>query len=797
MPDAGNETNLTPAPLDQTTITLAQGGAVSSAVSGSATQNPNLNFDPTAISQTLPNGQTTTYVKDASSAVSPMAPSLDNQTTISVNATPNTTLENALNPYIDVGYHITLGLVSNAAVAEMKASGDSHQDITPDQYIVFASTGDNQTGGNAASQSGSLGDNNDLNYTGDYYNIQYLSFRNIVGHYPQNPLIAVIVDGSMKIYEPYGFSFREDLNIMAEQVGYPEYQSPSYYVYRMEIWFHGYDPKTGAWNPQIPIPAPNPLNKNAVLKSIVYFLTITAVKAKVTPSGTFYDLSFQIFSHYQTRVENTYLHQDSANKGGIKITGNTETFGSFLKDLANLLHQQILDDTEQRLDVTYQFICPSFLFNAPFIEPARVDVTNSVDYATNSGSYASVADRIDLYTMINNVMLNVSVVRELLVQYNDSQFINPTIWWNVRHIESSSSPNQYSLQDNANRKYNFQYIIEPVVSYRSRVPAVTSQWNDQVQPQNQQARVNNAVNYGMLYRKYDYFFTGDNSEIIDFQFTFKNFFYMQIPYSGHEVTLHGQNHNTADLAVNVEQQLTQNAQGSQSSSIINIVPATTGLTLSDLGISAPPQSASGVNNAPNQHQSQGRTFSLPSVGDYGSYADAQLALTARDQYLRFDMINAQMTVRFDPQWLLNPYMTGRDRTPLLDSGTSATPGDPTDNITLYAHVDRMIYLNAYAPNQAGFMNPNTAVGNTRPTPILAGFYQVVQIDNVFEGAKFYQTMNMIKYDNTNYFSQNSGANSQIQQNATSSTNTPTFSTSGSAGPSGVDPSAATPLTPAG
>lgn len=108
------------------------------------------------------------------------------------------------------------------------------------------------------------------------------------------------------------------------------------------------------------------------------------------------------------------------------------------------------------------------------------------------------------------------------------------------------------------------------------------------------------------------------------------------------------------------------------------------------------------------------------------------------------MLSLQMTVRFDPVWLLNPYMDGSDF-------TATFTGDTEKGVPVDVHMDRAVFLKIRVPEQRKYLNPGSYDVEAARESIITGFYQVLTIVNEFEGGKFVQKLNMFKYPHFNYF----------------------------------------------
>lgn len=748
-------------PDPNATPTLKQGGAFDNLSLGT---NTDLNFG-SALGGENPDSTNFRPSPD-DGALAPQAPPSDNapqQVLVERIERADWVNDNCLNGYVDVTYGISLAMVSLDAVRE-NIQGDSEIKSDPyglsrDQYVVFASTADATT---------------DPDTPLDYYNIQSFSFFSGVGHLPQNPMTAAIWDGKMRIFEPHGFALREDIEKMRKLLGYDPV-APWNFIYRMEIWFSGYNPDTGEWVSRIPIPKTN----SDFIPSVVYYLTITTIDAQVASNGTEYQLSFQMYSHKTWRSDAlTYRMEgqpsggagSSAGAGGAKNAAQSTdvtfgpgtsapTFRSFIKVMIDTLRLQVLNDTEQRLDITYKVYGPTWLFDEKFDGKAeKVGIAHgSVSPDSSSGQLVQAAKDIDIFTLFYKVMDHLPVVRQLLVQKANPELTNPRVTWNVRtNIQYTGT---FKQEHNGYDKYTFEYFIEPVMSFRA-VDTDTPDRNKKTEYGNQLARAQNIIDYGMLLRVYDFWFTNDNSEIIDFNFKFKNFY--SEPFPGTSIGVdslrnQSQQGDNPDEKKEFADRLKAQTQDAQK---VTFVAPQTSQSLSEvLRIAVPPQSSS--NQQPSayiQGDLYRGTYLAPATQNvqHGEASgDWALYQRSKEIYFRYDMVSANMRVRFDPVWLLNPYMAGGDFTPHLANDKVAS-GDGSGDKTLYIHTDRVIFIKAFAPVQSDFMNPLRQAGSSRQSPFLGGFYQVLWAVNEFDGGRFTQNLNLVKYTHLNGFASLSG-----------------------------------------
>jgi hypothetical protein len=654
--------------------------------------------------------------------------------------------DNPLNDFIDVTYHITLAMVSQAAVTDKisKAplpttpSADA-SGVTADDYIVFASTADAQT----------------RKTNDEYYNIQNFTFTNFLGHVPQNPMVAIIWDAKMQMFEPYGFKFREDLDAMSKALGYKPQIEPLNYVYRVEIWFSGWNPQMGEWVQNIKIP----LTDDVSLNSVVYYLTITTTEAQVTPQGTEYALSMQTYSHKAMRADALIYRMEgialkdsnatpaaqeaAAQQKGVKLSVNPNlSFGAFIKILIKRLRDQVKADTKCRgfpgLDIEFEVIGPKWLLDQPFSSSKDIQIAHgAVNYDNDSGSYTYASQNVDILTLLYQVMDHIPLVRQLLLRQDDPEFREPTVAWNIRtNIQYPGNP---SAVINGFDGYKYTYYIEPVVSYRSRTTEPDVR-NLRVDTVNQQQRAANIQSFGMLQRVYDFYFTNDNSEIIHLDYRFKFFYQEPFPSGGNTLADQGQQRNNANYSDT--RTATQERQAPPQYRFG--VPGTSQSLNTVLAQPADPQSSTSTDiSAAGKHQGLVREqYFETSTKDQTAEPDMVLYLHAKSQYFRYDMISVNMTVRFDPVWLFNPYAAGGDFTPRLPQVDSAQGA-------FYAHIDRVIFINARKPDQSDFMNPYRTSGGSAGFPSFSGFYQVLTAVNEFEGGKYVQKINMIKYPHLN------------------------------------------------
>lgn len=631
--------------------------------------------------------------------------------------------DNPLNDYLDVTYNLTMGLVRESklrAIQEALPSGANMSSMLGrDDVRVFASTGEAST--NIISSS-RLADR--INY----YNIRAMTMENLMGHQPQNPLMSTMYDMKIKLYEPYGFRFNEDMRLLGEELGYTDI-APGRFVYRVELWFSGYK-QTGQWVDKIPIASFN----QRTINKLTYFVVITQVDGRVTATGTEYDLSITPLSHFAWRPE------DMTTEASSVWSGEGNTFGDFLKDFARNLRDQKVDRSHGILDREYEFIVPNILRDAQFNTSMKASEHGYVKFKKGGGYEITSGEKIDIQTVLLNVMADLPVVQDLRLQENDNDdFLRPTIAWNIRFNTIYGNEQTPEIYDY--KKVKYQYIIEPFITFK-RGPITPKNFQTMTKTENQTARVKEMLRYRMIVRVYDYLFSGGNSEVIDCEFRYRAFWYESLDTFDDSLEKTGL--NTGETVTVTAEQRKGEAIGDGGVEVQNS-PGNADLDSQFTRLTGVRPNVAGSLAGPAEERMKREAFGVNNL-QYSQNADSsekdakkQRYMQASDLYVRNDMLQAEIEVRGDPIWMFNPYLAEGDLGLTL----------PGEDSKIRPQTDKVIFLKAFSPTQTDFMNPQRRGGSSQPT-LLAGFYGVVKVTSMFDGGKFRQKLLAYKYPHLNY-----------------------------------------------
>jgi len=488
--------------------------------------------------------------------------------------------ENVLSDYINVQYHVSLTMLSFEQAAKVQShfiTGSQSKPIDlntmvvdqrEDKSVTLASTGEvfrNR-------QNATLFSGRDLSLprelTGDgtssinvvdvestfladprnYYNITEMVMENVMAPSSANPVISQMCTLKMRISEPSGFKFVEDIKRLAFDVGY-RFVNHSRAVYRIDLWFSGY--KTGndkdqsipigTWVDNIPV-YNDYTDKKQSVTPISYYCVMTRAQAELTANGTVYDVDFVPLGGASFRPEDTVLDAGTlkSHKGQILSKG---TIGQFLDSLSTVLPLMRKDSSNNRIKREYKFYAPQWVRDAQIggTDSDRLSTTvGTLDGSNPSGAPIVNSGRgTTVLDLLNMAFADSPSLRDIwLVDGDDNKgFLIPRVHMSVRFnakyysADSGSAPPTTVKVDkdlNDFDKITLEYLIEPYITFKSFTSDNPDKVVEVARPQNQLQRVKNLIKHGMLTRIYNYIWTGLNTEILDLQLKFKMFYFVPL-----------------------------------------------------------------------------------------------------------------------------------------------------------------------------------------------------------------------------------------------------------------------------
>lgn len=687
--------------------------------------------------------------------------------------------ENPLNGYMNVQYHISLTMLGEKYAREIQRTGLTASEITVEllrrgslglsadstermaQSVTIASTGETYrqpddsirlglVGNEIIAQFGEAGEASDYGYTDyNHYNIVSLGMENVFAPSPQNPLLSTFTSLKMRIAEPVGFKLHEDIRNIARSLGYRNI-NPGRIVYRVDIYFSGYDPRTGEWVQKIP------LGTSDTPDIISYFVALADLEAKVESSGTTYEADFVPFGHFSYRPEEASFEASSVFSKEIK------TFGGFLDTLENQMNTA--KGRRSNLKRRYQFFCPKFLRGAFFSARKYGSEQNYIGENGTGGSTLHIGDDLDLMTFLRGAMADVPLIQAIFLQNQDPSFQTPRIHFGIRFNtiygnEDGSAPPNASLNDYDVMTY--QYIIEPFLTFKKGTvkPETIGRYMDR---ESQVERIRQIIRLGMLSRIYNYVYTAENTEIVDFDVTLKSFYYTTLNTAHDNAQTSGRSADESGTETSLTRKEISAFQNNTQSLIgIEPVPTDEDAVLERLFGTSESSSLNSVPNYNAQERMGGGFGELPASDYYisgtGDGSDQRNAYANYiDDHLRNDLLTLDgMKMRGDPVWLFSPYGNySLDVVSLPDGG--ADPSKPDSKIRIYPRTGKLIFLKLFAPEQNDLGDMNRSGGSSYPN-VIGGFYEVTTVKSVFENGSFTQELDGVKLNHLNYIEDAFGA----------------------------------------
>lgn len=582
----------------------------------------------------------------------------------------------------------------------------------------------------------------------NYYAIQELVIDNHIAPTNSNPSVSSMFAGKMVLAEPGGFQLNDDIKTLGAMLGY-ENVNNGRMMYRLDISFSGYDPSTGRWVETIDMDT----RKGKRIPFLTYYVTITKMEAKVTNTGTIYEINVAPVGAGAIRTE------DFVVDAGAIFTGTPNTFGGFLDNFQSNLQQKRSEETTQGvtrqtgLTREYEIIAPEPLRQSKFYSQAWA-VEKGYLKEGPGGSLISAGKDIDILTVLNAAMSDLPFVHELFIaktsENDNSQFVRPRTHFTVRFNVVYGVPNA-EIADYSNMK--IQIIIEPFVSYKKgsysakTVGAYTAL-------ESQVRRLKQMESLGAIIRKYDYYNASANTEVLDFGINLSSFYTESVDSSQDFPGTKG-----TGTASSGSQQV-ENLQKSNTQAYAEAVQTQVGTSLTGIADnddrfevkrsdgSVIPKTAANNGLTPYGVLGGGKSI-IPDQYSYGSNtSEGALLAVRKNRYMReFKdwLANDQqqidnLHVRGDPLWLLSPYASS-DMNRLVQISEMIKP-----------QTDSIIFINMKAPHQRDYANPANYDGSERKANpnAMGGFYGVYSISSSFSGGSFTQTIQGYKLNHLNY-----------------------------------------------
>jgi len=695
--------------------------------------------------------------------------------------------DNVLNDYINIQYHLVLTMLPDRDLAELQtlipqASNDTDDILQLNKEIggvTIASTGDvfaNETTDVFIPPVPQAESDPQLNpgtkvqrdvKDRNYYNIKSLTLDNVFSPSKNNPGISQMITAEMSLVEPHGFRLVEDIRRIADRIGYANINLGRV-VYRLDIFFSGYNTEEGVWVPNISLDPRRSVQQDF----ISYFINLTTMSAKVESNGTNYTLGLTPAGHVSFRPEEIILEANSIAAGAKKADGGgVQTFGGFIDNLCVALNDYRRTRSNQQIKRTYKIWAPDILRQQKFYSGEFLDRKGLLSDLPNGQRVISIGKDMGLTDVMQAALEDLPFVQEqFLADKNNESFLVPKIHWTVRYnaIYENKNP-QLNDYDNI----RLEYIIEPYVTYKKATIENKEQAANVVNPIAQSNRVEAMIRLGMIARIYDYIHTSENTEVKDLDLDFKLLYYTAMNTSKDTPTGGGIStaHSASDTAnkrkeKNELNQPTRSDDDLLKSIIDNDDPRVDSALQRIFGQNKEEAAGDGQNETDNPFNTKhGGMGELPK-DDYGS-ANFGADDPQREKYKIYfkdytenDLLLLNgLEIRGDPVWLLSPYANISLNTLTAVDASRGNQTETTRTNLFQPHAAKVIFLKMFEPLQDDLMNPNRRPAGFGRN-VFGGFYEIYTVKSTFEGGKFIQKLSGGKIDHLNYVEQQFRKNSR-------------------------------------
>ncbi len=610
-----------------------------------------------------------------------------------------------------------------------------------------------------------------------YYNITNVSMTNLMSVSKDNPMFSDLVAFKMNIVEPHGFMLHDDIRQLGKRLGYDGIHYHRM-VYRVDIFFSGWNQDTGEYIPIIPITTKTTEQEGCSNGIVSYYLNITDMQAKTSHTGTEYTVDFVPIGALALRPEEVNMEAASI------IIGKDPTFADFLSHLATELgkakkSQSKADTAPENTGVEriYEFIAPKDLLQA------RYNERNVQGTSTESGHTENPEDGFSFKfrqgtTVINALRrgledLPAAQERFLVDGPENEDFSRPRVRYTIR---LNSIYEQKNPQINDYRRIRFQYIIEPRYTFKDFNVTSHEQSLKALSLQARLRRLKEMLRLGMVQRKYSYLFTGENVEVMDLELKFSMFYFRTLSQDDTNAQAYSRTATVNEAATNADEKdgviegkkegqdtdsptlraikeadlrrrLESNVEASLKR-LFGVVPSAT-IREGAVGLEL-------LNQAliPTGKKVKGEASNRTDSADERK----NLYLRSLQNNLEQDLLEIDLKVRGDPIYLFSPYATQTlNILDPLDSirydNSNSEGNQDVDKFAVQPSTDKVIFLDVRSPNRVDFLNPNRREGSTSDG-IIGGFYEVLEVQSEFQGGNFTQSLKALKIPNLNYLAEN-------------------------------------------
>jgi hypothetical protein len=447
-------------------------------------------------------------------------------------------MRNPLGDFSSYTYQLTLYMVSPTAYNAYVETGRKNINaIGSAQTISNRSINSNQ-GIFIIAQSGGINKTqNRAPYLDLDYYIDDLKIKsNISGSSTQGA--TNVSEVSFKIVEPYGFSFLTELKLASETLvktstgtaGYKGLKNALKQFFILGIRFIGYDDKGNIVDTSTPLSGTQ-VSKNNIggVRETFYDIAVVKLDFKLEGKATTYELKGQIqtsligFNIKFGRIDkNAELEAETVGTALTKladilntIQSNTKTTYKFVfvgDGIKNLEDAKFYSDADLNKLTSGMSIAKTTAQVTDAVGVGEVPKLNIKQFKINNST--SVLQQVDNIIAQSEYLIkalstvyksNLQAQQSINSQRQDNKNENTEVQW--YHISADVRVGDFIKELN-DYNYEITYVIEPY-----KTPAITS------------AYIPKTTKYYGPHKRYNYYFTGQNTEIISYSQTYNNAFF--------------------------------------------------------------------------------------------------------------------------------------------------------------------------------------------------------------------------------------------------------------------------------
>ncbi|RMH15268.1 MAG: hypothetical protein D6698_11370 [Gammaproteobacteria bacterium] len=604
---------------------------------------------------------------------------------IGFSAKPKPLSYNPLHDVLVPQYHIRVSMLTYDVVQQLQ-NGSLPPDYSFDyeRHLVLFETGKGAP------------ENTKLKH---YYNLRAATMTNTLAPTNVNRTFSMMTGMNLEVFEPVGVDIAKDISDLAKQAGYPKV-AVGRYIFRVDIWFSGYDQKTGVWNERVAGPITN-------------FMVITDIKGQIGPDGLTHNISMAVANHQALRTEDTIL-----DGGSFQVM---PTLGETLSRLGETLKEQKKARTDGEIIRNYEFYGPAALMQARFDSNAAVGQVSKVRVDGEQHTF-NINKGSSLISVIDSLLGAFDYPRKaFLTDDRSGAFSVPRIVWTVTTNTIYKSPDPIRGDY---REITYQYYLLPTLTFKQG-PVTKDTSPIYVDQGNQKRRIEMMLNLGLLKRRYDFLHTSTNTDVIDMSMDVSAFYrrtleiervYDSSPAAGIMAP------NEATPAPDNTNRFTVGDQ----TFVAEIADVEYPAVFDDK-----PRVTSYIDQA-KEHN-----------GEVNAY------IIEREDYFELDFVSIKMSIKGDPLWITNRYSIEQPTDASIQSlepihlvSSEGVPAYIGDQTFLLPHADAIIYVRSRMPEQ-----DNYHTGAEEYNDVVSGFYQVIKVDSKFNAdGSFTQDIEAVRLD---------------------------------------------------